>query len=381
MLNPALYQALKQRFGLIKITREGARRQASYQPGATKEDVLEKGESYDVCCPFCGDTRLRCSVSYAWLSPGRDGRPRRDLIHCYNEGCREFYKESFTAQFEEAVRTGVSLARMAEILTPAPPPPEPMRLPLGCVPLHELPGDHPAHLFLWEKYQGNLDPVKLGIQYGCQWTESPDPRFPFAANRVIFPIYGEGGKLLSWQGRTINPKELKIRWYLPPGFATTIYRYDDIPVNAIPALAEGITSSICCGANGAALFGKTLDPRRAKMIASKWLTAVIVLDPEACVPCYHDTPEGQQPKPAAIDAVQKVLDEHLQYPSIPIEWPEEILAIAREKNLKINKKNKDIKVPDPADIGLSRMREIIGATVRRRMGFLKESHDQPARSI
>lgn len=361
MINIALYNALVQRFGSVKVSNQGQRRKAVRSAGDKRETVLQPGEAYNICCPFCGDDRYRCSVSHAWLCDGVDRRPRVDLINCYNEGCRELYKEDFYDQFIDACREGAKLQRIAEIVQPEVKV-DPIRLPNGCVPIANLSQDHLAIAFLQRKYP-HVSIQTLNDKYGVMYTEEDDDRFRLAPFRVIFPIY-EGGKLISWQGRTINALD-KVRWLLPPGFTKPVYNIESVGANNIPRLAEGITSAIGCGPDGVAIFGKQITPKQVKML-KKYRRVIVATDPETYVPDYLllDRNPNLKPRTYALE-LKAALDAELPEKSILLEWPEEILAKARIKVGRDKEARKGVSVPDPADLGHDFMDGLVTKAMER----------------
>lgn len=356
LVNNSLYLALKQRFGEVRVSNQGMPRRVVRYPGVQDPVVEQTGESYNVCCPFCGDTRHRLSISCDWLAKRSDGSRQGGLINCYNENCRGVYEETFWRPFAKALDSGATLDYLSRILSPPPPPPEPMRLPVGCRPLQELPDDHPAHEFVRTKYPNLMGPRDLGTYYQALYTDQYDERFRLAQHRIIFPIFRDG-KFVTWQGRTINPVE-RTRWYLPPGFPKAIYRYDEVKPDEIPVLTEGITSAIGAGRDGLALFGKTLDEARAQQLALRYEFCIIATDPETFTPNFHDPKRVQEP---AARVMKQVLDRYTRRPNLLIEWPEDCLEAGRFYN-RLDQKGLHPKVPDSADLGIARMAEILALT-------------------
>lgn len=349
MLNPVLHKVLQSIVGNVRVVHENEERIS--QVVDDKEVVSQYGESYYVDCWCCGDTKCRLSISYKFLTKKYMSTQKwLHTYHCFNEGCNILDHPVFK-KIEAAVEDGAQDASLLEAIRNTQPVTvvdHKIELPVGFTPLTELPSGHPALEFISNKYNG-LTPQYLWAGYRVGYTEARDPRYLLAANRVIFPVFGESG-LTGWQGRSIdntNPK----RWYLPPGFSkSAIYNFQRIKPGVIPVIAEGIPAAIACGPYGIALFGKSVDDQRAKLIAERCRTVVIATDPETYVP---DAREKGAPVHAL--KIKKVLDKYLFEPARLVTWPDEILDLAR---LKVNG-NKEVTVPDPADYGLAGMHRFL----------------------
>ena len=361
MLNPTLYAGLRKRFGLVRISQPGVPLKwvIEVKEGRQQLKQLQGGEQYMVNCPFCGDTRGRLCIGHSWLTTPARGLPQRTRnAKCYNEDCQQIYEYEFYRHFlNPDAEIAAILAKPIE-----PPPPIEIRLPKGLVPLDQLPPDHAAVKFIAEKYPG-LNAAYLTQFYGVSLATVEDEDHRLACGRIIFPIY-ENGKLMGWQGRW--PGKHSRKWLLPGGFRKTIYGFDIVPPNRVPLIAEGITSAICCGPTGVAIFGKTLETRRAQQVANRWATAVVVTDPETFVPDHREGGNGRVYAQEMLDELNK----HCQVPAVGIRWPEPVLDLARRKiDQDIRKKaakkagaawtEEEVRVPDPADIGLRAMRELI----------------------
>lgn len=358
VLNPALYRVLIKHFGDVKIYNEDQPRVEERLPGERIPAVHERGESYNVDCPICGDQKQRLSISYKWLTRNPLTRKlQTNLVHCYNEDCPA-HREEFYGQFLDDLRAA-EMGLLDDIeVRPKQARSKKQRgaipLPRGCKPLHELPDDHPAVQFLLKQYRG-FRTIKfvhyLSTAYGAMFTDTYDRMFPPAQDRVIFPVYSDG-RQVAWQGRTIEDDALP-RWYLPPGFVKVFYNADRVPPFTTPILTEGITNAICCGPNGIAMFGKQLNTLRAKELASRYSSVVIATDPDTFVPDHRKGGNGR----VFAQELRELLEKHMNHVYM-LRWPEEILELARQHS-----NGEDVKVPDAADLGLRRMRQIIRDTL------------------
>lgn len=351
MLAPSLYRALVQRFGQVRIVSEGQPRKASTRNG--KETVHEYGESFNVCCPFCGDTKYRLSVGYTWLSRDHTGKRAIGRINCYNEGCRDVYQDKFWQPFADAIDRGATMDRMASLLAAPPPAPPPIRLPKGCRPLSELPADHPAFAFLARQYP--RVPRDVFLEGGVQFTDQYDETWRLAANRLIFPIL-QGGELLSWQGRTINPLEDRCRWLLPGGFPKAVYRHDEVPGDRVVVITEGIPACLGTHRDAVAVFGCRITARQVEAISKRWRRAIIATDPDTFVPDHRIRGE---PKIAVEELLEKLTP--VMECCVAVQWPQDLLDQAA---LRIGPRHKepDMKAlpkPDAADLGRAFMEPLI----------------------
>jgi hypothetical protein len=289
---------------------------------------------------------------------------------CYNTNCQvtqlEFYGD--VLRDLQDVEMGMLLRGISTPVAP-PAPKMVVRLPQGMVPLTSLPADHPAILFLEKKYNG-LTPRYLSDCYSVGYTAEQDPVYKLARNRIIFPIFDKG-LLSGWQGRAIvstdNPK-----WVLSSGFNKTFYNGDRIGPNHYPVVAEGIPSSIACGPTGTCLFGKEIDDIRAQEFASRWEGAIIATDPETFLPDHREGADGK----IFAHRVRDKLAKYCKGPVVLIRYPDSILdmakrwldyEVARQNTPKDARQPPDphLTVPDPADIGIHGMIELLAQVPRR----------------
>jgi hypothetical protein len=356
-LNPVLYRYLQAKFGNVKITAPGEQLQArvvTTDRGAGAKRFVKDGshEQYWINCPLCGDQKGRLGLSYRWLTDWEGWGLLTHLACCYNSDC----PVRSPAFWEPIAKELTSTAGVIELIQPPQPvqvrePDKETRLPTCVVPLQELSSDHPANLFLLHKYTG-LTGAYLGSYYGACFCYGRDPDFRLVQDRIIFPIH-HNGKLVGWQGRTILPTEREPkRWILSPGYRKTPYGIDRIGSTSVPIICEGITSSIACGPSGMAIFGKTIDDKMAREIGAKYRTCVVCLDPETSVPDprAHD-------KVFAAEACRR-LNQFCELPVYQFNWAPGILETARRKVA-----GEDVQVPDPADLGLAVMHQLLSQQV------------------
>lgn len=353
MLNKPLYTVLRKHFGDVKISNEDIERLEDRIPGKSVE-VIQRGEHYNVCCPFCGDERHRLSISYLWLvKPPLAVERITHLINCYNEKCEEVYSEEFRAPFLD----DLELAEMG--ILPIEDGPRKVsartlfdiRLPVGFQPLHTLPPDHPAIKFAKLKY--NIPIEYMSKSYEVGFTGEFDEIYPKAQNRIIFPIRDEHNKLVGWQARSVDPND-KFRWYLPPGFVKCVYNISRIVPFDIPVITEGIPSAIACGPTGTCLFGKSITNHLKNKLADISDTVIIATDPETFVIDPREKIRKTETGRVFADVLRRSLGDVIKDVRM-IQWPDDILELARRR---VNG-DSSIKVPDPADMGLLEMKKLL----------------------
>lgn len=352
MLNRPLYMVMRKHFGEVRIRNENVKRLEERMPDG-KTVVFERGENYAACCPLCNDDRFRFSVSYRWLEKLPFSTRRiTGLANCYNEDCAVREPEFYEPLLEDLAAAQMGLLDMSDVPAASTAVVRERRsvtLPDGLVPVKDLPADHPAAVFLRRKYKLPLDYLSDG--YDVQYANVLDDNCPRAHERVIFPIYLDG-RLYSWQGRAIY-NNVSPRWFLPPGFIKCFYNQDGVPPHEVPVMAEGIPAAIACGPRGIAIFGKDLNTLRAREFADRWQSVLIATDPDTFVP---DNRQGGGGRVYA-HILRDLLAQHVRTVKL-IQWPADILELARRHN-----NEEDVTVPDAADLGLRRMKELIDAAL------------------
>lgn len=362
MLNKPLYAALRQRFRHVRVTHENEQRVASRNERTRRFDVFTPGEHYQVCCPFCGDTRHRLSISYRWMMSGfaAQAGEGRSLINCYNEGCEQVWQAPFRNEIERLYRSCRAEALFApeadlrkdeqafEVAERSRPRRE-TPLPEGSVILSQLPQDHPSREFLRWKYPGL--PEQYLMRYNLMYCHESTKRYRLAARRLIFPIYGADGLVVSWQGRTIDP-DVNPRWYNPPGFRRdNLFNVHSVPPDRLPILAEGIPSAIACGPSAIACYSVSPETAVLKLLADKYDSIILALDPDAYVPDNRPGGRGVVKLDKLLARCNNLFRSQVRY----LKWPADILEQARAY---CDGRTKE-KPPDAADLGVKRMWELL----------------------
>src|SRR5262245_33846868 len=92
VLNPTLYRALVRVFGEVRVAHAGkafvAMTVTRSVTGRPRLDILDYGETYKCCCPFCGDRDFQLHVPHRYGTvDDRVGRPLDFLATCFARGC------------------------------------------------------------------------------------------------------------------------------------------------------------------------------------------------------------------------------------------------------------------------------------------------------
>jgi hypothetical protein len=284
-LNVDLYEALRAAFGEVKIANEGIPMQSRlcrdpYDLSKWSEKIIEPGEEYRICCPFCSDSKYRLYINYKWRQANADGRSNwSNLVHCFNEECD-------TAGLEGMVKPYVAnrpyLTRKAAKTVDV----QMSRVPWPgeCVKLSALPHSHPAIQYL----QGRkFDPLEIESMWDVKFCVACDfsPRYmsAFVVNRLVVPIYWER-EMVGWQTRAIV-EGITPKYYTMPGLRKQylLYNGDRAAMNSVGVLVEGVTDAWRVGQRACALLGKSISAYQRDWLFNKFSSGWLInlLDPDA----------------------------------------------------------------------------------------------------
>jgi len=291
MLNPELYGLLAARFGSVLVAKEGEQllwRINKLPDGKTRLDIIDFGETYRVCCPYCAqrgdpDKRYRLWVSHAWGTyVGNDfvGKvPVWHTVTCFHNDCLGTYDAKM--DFRNMVLgpshdprppilyDGVNVEQPAGKTYPT--------LPGECRPICEFSQDHPAVQFLAKRgidHKEAYDRHNLHVCLQCD-------EFPYIAGGIIIPVIIDG-RQVGWQCRMLH-SDRKFRYFTPPGMqlARFVYNFDrclELDRDYI-VVVEGPFDAIRLE-NAVALFGKNISIHQQYLV-SRWRRCVVFLDPDA----------------------------------------------------------------------------------------------------
>jgi len=166
----------------------------------TRLDVVSYGETYKVCCPYCGDLRHRLYINhrYGTFDPVTKSK-NRFLCHCFNESCEK--RADFHSVLEARIDVLSNKLAVSQIPLPSVTSGEVspvIELPASCMPIQELEHSHPAVVFLRNK---GFNHKKLGNNFNIKWC----PHHPnqLVRHRIIVPI-NMYGCCVGWQARYVD---------------------------------------------------------------------------------------------------------------------------------------------------------------------------------
>jgi uncharacterized protein YueI len=290
VLNPLLYRKLKRHFGRVRVSNPGqAMSAASVKDPYTKRPKLSiqhPGEYYQVCCPYCDDTKFRLYVNHMYGQPDAYRRRMTFLAICYNEtACmtkpdnqRDFLDtlEEIEGVLERAkVKPGEEVSLEARVADwPGP-----------CVPIDQLKDKHKAREYLRSRH---FDPDYIAKRFDVRWCL--DSHFFLARKRLIIPVYDKG-KLRGWQARLPEDldwknKELNLppKYFTMPGMPRRLllYNFDRAKEWETGVVMEGPTDVWSLGSMGICTFGATMTPHQQRRFVTVFRkrSAVLLFDPE-----------------------------------------------------------------------------------------------------
>lgn len=294
MLSPSLYAKLVQVFGDVRVSNEGepftARVGKDMITGETKLEIINRGETYAVNCPFCNDTRNRLWINHRWNTfDSRTCTRNLFLAKCFNEDCIAdrgvralteliFGNSHTTLPAPEYDSTKTSVKTVIP------------RLPQSQ-PLVNLPSTHHARTYLESR---NFDPDYLSKEFGIRFCGYPENgSLARATNRLLIPAY-MNGNLVGWQARYIGERDWKDKslfvpkYFSMPGFrkSACLYNYDSAKEDpTFVIVCEGPSDVWRIGSSAVAIFGKDLSTIQRDLIINTWGkgTIIVMLDSDATV--------------------------------------------------------------------------------------------------
>ena len=279
VLNPELYNALRKRFGSVRLMNAGMRAEYESQMftaanGENKKGLtmISWGEGYKVCCPICGDQRFRLIVNHRHntIDP-KTGRSFGRLATCFNEGCDlgdfddrflkpYIYSKHITIQ-ATAGETDVEMG-------PAP-------VPGRCTLLSTLSPDHSAiRLLTTGKKKHNI--AKLENKYGVCFCFDGSNDYKTMTDRIVLPVV-YNGLMVGWQGRTTIDE--KPKYYTMPGLrkGRILVNYDKAKLKPIVVVTEGFFDAVAVGDCGVAILGSKLTPHQKRLLYYTWKDGALVM--------------------------------------------------------------------------------------------------------
>lgn len=296
MLNPALYEALRQLFGEVRITRPDMPMQADYVyylDSATGQKRARlrtlpgmSGEEYLVCCPFCNDTRFRLSINHRWGVPDPTTRNRNlHLAICYNENCLQEGNNRLRLWHRvQAVMSCPARLQAVPVQSVKTVNPDEVRVVsfpgrvMGIADLKRSCPSHPAVRYL-EQRGFCLEYLQRCFRVGVVL----DSERPSYTGRIFVPVYWKA-QLRGWQLRAADNVS-QPRWYTMPGMPKSLllYNADTALLQPVKILVEGASSAWSVGIQALACFGKSVSNHQLRHIADSMREnhrLILMLDPD-----------------------------------------------------------------------------------------------------
>ena len=285
-LNPKLYRLLKERFGHVRVSNEGVEQVGTYGfnvvEGRDELNLIEPGEYYQVCCPFCNDTKFRLYVNHMWGFMDHGSRNLWMAI-CYNENCLNTIERR--ARFYEMVLDtmggldGCEIRKGKEAETSE----VNMDWPGPVTRVDRLPADHKAVQYLISR---RFDPAVIGKFYNVHYCLSS---FRWLAqDRLIIPIYSRK-RLAGWQARYIGEINWKSdnaqpKYYTCPGTPRRklLYNLGNAENYHTGVIVEGPTDVWSFGPMAVCTLGSTMTRQQKEAFLKRFKdrSAVLLYDPD-----------------------------------------------------------------------------------------------------
>ena len=282
MRNVPLFNALVRAFGDAKVSKEGdaillrspaptvaqskLRRHERVRP-----EVLDGGEQYHVCCPFCGDKRYRLYISHAWDRTVRDTEGK--LVYagkraiCFNEKCLddkdnfEWLERTIAGAIIDADSSPLECDTSIEDIMAR-------RIPLPAG-FERLSGTASTEAVGYLETRG-FDFNELENGWGVGSAQIP----VYSKRSIVFPIY-QNSELVGWQARcpSDDPADYgKTKYYWPSGTKKSwwLYNMDRARLERSVVVVEGVLDAIRVGPNAVAIWGKDASARQLAMLSEFW---------------------------------------------------------------------------------------------------------------
>lgn len=285
VLNQPLYRQLKRLFRKVKISNEGEA--AEYRPvhdveGNPNLFFTHTGEYYQVCCPFCADTRFRLYVNHLYGKTDTFGRTMKFLAVCYNDTACMSKMDNVDSLWDDLSAGDDDYLRKATVNrgSTIPVVAQETTWPGPCLKLSKLPSSHHAIQYLESR---GFDPDYIGSRFDARYCV--DSHYFLCRDRLIIPVY-DRDKLKGWQARFIGEwkKGMAPKYFTFPGMPrrSLIYNFDEARHFQTGIIVEGPTDVWSLGLMGVCTFGSTMTAIQARRFfgAFKHRTAVLLFDPE-----------------------------------------------------------------------------------------------------
>ena len=283
-----LYDALKFRYGEVRVRNEGEAMIADYRKNPLTEewylDIEHPGEYYMICCPFCGDTRFRLNINHRWGVRDEKGHTNLWLAICFNEKCMQGNHQHRVQLPEEVEDASIRPLDKSHLLAGCEVKLEDIHAewPGPVIRLDRLPKTHKAYQYILGR---NFDPEKIGRCWKVHYCV--DSIHYLARSRLIIPIFYEG-ELKGWQARYVGnlPKDSKWppKYFTMPGTPRRMLLYNMASARRYETcvIVEGPTDVWSGGPMFVCTLGATMSThqRRDVVAAFSRYSVVLCYDPE-----------------------------------------------------------------------------------------------------
>ena len=288
MLNPRLYAALCSLFGEVRVSKAGdhgspplvfrdpmsGRLISKWDPG------VNKGEEYQVCCPFCNDRHFHLYINHRY-GQEYEGGGRCRIAKCF-KGCLELQSNRETLWHDVMMTLSHGIDR-ATLLKISQTPVKESRvgdvgIPLGTVPLVNLGDNHPAVKYMFDRGFDRDTFKRHSLSY-CGKSEDF-----MLSERIIIPIRFNGVDV-AWQSRKIREDQKGPKYFSSPGahLGSILYNFDVARDQDYVILTEGVADVWRVGQTAVCLFGKSLSEGQKALVANNWRDkpVLVMLDHDA----------------------------------------------------------------------------------------------------
>lgn len=345
-LNPELYAKLQKLYGKVGVVNQGVAMTSSRRrgmDGKLHHTVDDSGEYYKVNCPYCNDTTQRLYINHMYniVDEVTKEHPWRHMAICYNDTeCMSevaLRQDLWSKINRYKIRGNLVKAKVASqmdsgAMQKAPPP--------GITfPIHELPKDHPAVVYLTERGH-NVE--HLGRVLKVAYCAESDPRFTVATNRIVIPIHMHG-ELVGWQCRYIGDLDDWrgiAKYYGMPKMPKRriLYNYDVARNYNFVVIHEGATDVWNTGPASVAILGSAMANLQRDLIISTWREGAVVVmldggyvkEGEAIYNALHgsirqgvvlvELPEGHDPGDTPHAEVWRIIRQSAEEQKVELQW-------------------------------------------------------------
>ena len=289
MLNDSLYLRLKKVFNHVRVSSQGVpfihKNRYDVLTGKPVVEIVQRGETYCVCCPYCkgrgaarNDSKFRLWVNHRWGTriPGLN---THSLAICYNENCLSdrTIRDSFAALIGSA-KNPIVPDQQIRTYTIDEIAYRPVELPNGSLPISSLHSGHPARVFLESR---RFDPDYLSDVYGVSYIEFSFDR-PVLNNSILIPIY-QDNTLVAWQCRKLGNDIGKSKYITSPGvhISRFLYNWDNSKNYDYAIVVEGVFDVWRLGAPAMCVFGTHLSTAQVEKLKSRYSVVFVMFDGDA----------------------------------------------------------------------------------------------------